>query len=88
MVGKRSQNPYAQVGDDELLRLYLTLSPTERDQRFVDTARAAQIVGLSRRTIQLWVEIGSIRALPIGRKYKVDLNSIKDFLERRIDMFK
>lgn len=40
--------------DEELLELYLSLSERERLQRFVGTAQAAKITGLSVRTMQLW----------------------------------
>jgi excisionase family DNA binding protein len=71
--------------DEELLDLYLGLSSKERDGMFADTARAAEIVGLSQRTIQLWIEIGLIRAILLGGKYKICLHSLKDFLRSKIE---
>ncbi len=58
----------AEGGD--LLDMYLTLPHKQREQRFADTASAARITGLTQRTIQLWIEFGAIRAIPIGRKYR------------------
>lgn len=74
------------ISGEELLELYLTLPHKLRQQRFADTAHAAQITGLTQRTIQLWIEFGSIRAIPVGRKYKIDLESLKEYLRRRVDL--
>ncbi|MBZ5538513.1 MAG: helix-turn-helix domain-containing protein [Acidobacteriia bacterium] len=73
------------LSDEQLLDLYLGLSSKERDGRFADTARAAEIVGLSQRTIQLWIEIGLIRALLLGGKYKICLQSLRGYLKSCIE---
>lgn len=70
----------------DLLDMYLTLPHKQREQRFADTASAARITGLTQRTIQLWIEFGAIRAIPIGRKYKIDLESLKDYLKSRVEL--
>ncbi|MFI5175144.1 MAG: hypothetical protein ACHQKY_09825 [Terriglobia bacterium] len=69
--------------DEELIDLYLGLPRKERDGMFADTARAAEIVGLSQRTIQFWIEIGLIRAILLGGKYKICLPSLKSYLVSR-----
>ena len=61
---------------EDLLNVYLSMPVKERQKRFSDTATAAQMTGLAQRTIQLWIEVGSIQAVPVGRKYQVDLNSL------------
>ena len=66
--------------EEELLEYYLGLDEPLRARKFADTARVAHFVGLSQRTIQLWIEIGFIRAVRIGRKYQVDLESVKAHL--------
>lgn len=66
--------------NEELLEIYLSLPKERRDARFADTARAAELVGISQRTIQLWAEKDKIRAIYIGGKLKVDLNSVKAHL--------
>lgn len=71
---------------NDLLEIYLTLPHKQREQRFADTASAAKITGLTQRTIQLWIEFGAIRAIPIGRKYKIDLDSLKAYLKSRIEL--
>lgn len=71
--------------DEELLDFYLDLPGKEREGLFADTARAAEIVGISQRTIQLWIEIGLIRAIQLGGKYKICLNSLRDFLKSKIE---
>lgn len=75
-----AQSGPARVPESELVQLYLTMPRTQRDKRFAGTARAAERAGLSRRTIQFWIETGAIQAIPVGRKYKVDLDSLKDYL--------
>lgn len=71
--------------DAELLSLYLSLPPTPREKAFINTAQAAEITGLSMRTIQLWIETGAIRALVIGRKYKIVLDSLRAHLESQMN---
>ncbi len=66
--------------EEELLEYYLGLDEKRRARQFADTAWVANFVGLSQRTIQLWIEIGLIRAVRIGRKYQVDLESVKAHL--------
>jgi len=72
------------LSDEDLLELYLSLSKEQREKRFADTMRAAEITGLSIRTIQFWIENGLVRAVTIGRKYKVDLVSLKEFLKAQM----
>ena len=73
------------LSDQELLDLYLALSGKQRDEKFADTARAAEIAGLAQRTIQMWIETGAIRAILIGKKYRVSLDSLIDYLKGRND---
>jgi len=70
----------------DLLELYLSLTPKQREQKFADTASAAKITGLTQRTIQLWIEFGVISAIPIGRKYKIELDSLIAYLKSRIEL--
>lgn len=72
------------LSDAELLTLYLSLPPGSRDKAFLNTTEAAKLTGVSVRTIQLWIETGAIRALIIGRKYKVVLLSLRAHLERKM----
>jgi excisionase family DNA binding protein len=65
---------------ESLLELFLRLSVTERGAEFVGTDRAAELLGVSRRTIQLWIELGVIRAVRIGKRYEVSLSSVRDYL--------
>jgi excisionase family DNA binding protein len=71
--------------DEELLSLYLSLSPALREQAFIGTAQAAEITGVSMRTIQLWIESGAVRAIVIGRKYRIVLESLRAHLESQIN---
>lgn len=70
--------------EEDLLELYLTLPKEQREKRFSDTARAAEITGLSIRTIQFWIESGLVQAVNVGRKYRVDLLSLREHLKRQI----
>ena len=84
--GVRSEtgrNEITEFKDHELLDQYLTLSEENRDKKFPDTAYAANLVGLSRRTIQFWVETGAVRAVFIGRKCRVSTDSLREYLKRR-----
>jgi len=72
--------------DDQLLEIYLSLPIAQRQERFVSTVRAARFVGLSQRTMQLWIEFGTIQAVTVGRKYLVDLQSVRK--ELRAQMLK
>ena len=68
----------------DLLDLYLSMGCAERDHRFSCTMRAAEITGLSVRTIQFWIECGYVQALYIGRKYRVDLDSLRLHLKTQM----
>lgn len=71
--------------DSDLLKLYLAASDQERIQLFADTGRASDLTGLSRRTIQFWVETGAVRAIAIGRRYEVYLPNLTWYLETRME---
>lgn len=66
---------------ESLLDLYLSLPLTQRNERFADTSQTALRTGVSRRTIQVWIEAGAIHTVRIGHKYKVDLDSLREFLQ-------
>ena len=70
--------------DPDLLTLYLGVSPARRKQLFVGTASAAERIGVSQRTIQAWIDAGLIRAVPVGRKFQVELASLLGYLRRRV----
>ncbi|MEW6207698.1 MAG: helix-turn-helix domain-containing protein [Acidobacteriota bacterium] len=71
--------------DEQLLDFYLSLPSKLRKDHFAETSQAAEMTGLSQRTIQLWIEGGLIRAMLVGGKYKVSLASLKAYLKRRIN---
>lgn len=84
----KTQRPSSRVTkdgptDEDLLRMYLKLPKKERSDLFADTARAAELTDLSQRTIQFWIETGAIRALSIGKKYQVYLESLRDYLKKQ-----
>jgi excisionase family DNA binding protein len=61
---------------EDLFQRYLSLPANQREQEFPSTTRAAKRVGVSPRTIQLWIEGGKIKAISIGKKYKVHFGSL------------
>lgn len=73
------------LSGEDLLSLYLSLPLEKRKQKFANTSEAARMVGLSQRTIQLWIEVGFIEAIKIGRKYQVSLDSLRDYLKSRVE---
>lgn len=68
----------------DLLTLYLSLSPAKRKELFVGTASAADRIGVSQRTIQAWIDAGRVRAVPIGRKFQVELGSLLGYLRLQV----
>jgi excisionase family DNA binding protein len=70
--------------DEQLLEFYLSLPVKIRSLRFVETSQAADLAGLSQRTIQIWIESGLIRAVLIGKKYKVSVDSLRAYLKARV----
>jgi excisionase family DNA binding protein len=73
------------VTNHELLISFLSLTREQREVKFADTAHVAQMTGLTQRTIQFWIEIGAIQAVPIGRKYQISLESLQEYLAKRAE---
>lgn len=71
-----------ETGQD-LLSRYLALPMNKRREQFAGTARTAELTGVAQRTIQLWIEIGAIQAIQVGRKYQVSLDSVRKYLMLR-----
>lgn len=68
--------------DIALLDLFLSLDKAERREQFACTLRTAEMVGVSRRTIQLWIESGQIQAARISKRYQVHLPSLHEYLNQ------
>ena len=71
------------LSDDSLLGQYLSLPRLEREERFITTTLAADLTGLSIRTIQFWAEAGYVGSFTIGKKYRIDRISLVHFLSNR-----
>jgi hypothetical protein len=69
--------------DEELLQHYLDLPTAERDLQFADVLRAAQLTGLSPRTIQRWAKHRCIRAILIAERYRIEIESLYNYIKRR-----
>jgi hypothetical protein len=61
----------------ELVNIWLSMSREERKQKFAGTARAAEMAGVSQRTVQFWIDAGYLMSLRIGKKAS-DLSAISD----------
>jgi len=72
----------AESDPEKLLALYCKLSNDQRKQRFADTAYVAEKYGVSQRTVQHWISNGLIKAVLVGGKYKVDLQSVEKYLQQ------
>jgi excisionase family DNA binding protein len=70
---------------EELLKQYLSLPEDQREQKFPTTTHAAQLVGVSRRTIQYWVEIKSIEAIFVGKICRVRYDSLMAYLKSHVN---
>jgi excisionase family DNA binding protein len=79
----RAQSPPFTVS--ALLDLYLATPNKQRDEQFVSTARAAEIAGLSQRTIQFWIDSGALSAIRIGKNYRVNRDSLRGYLQEAND---
>jgi excisionase family DNA binding protein len=64
----------------KLLDLWFSCSPSERRRQFADTVVAAEIVGVSQRTIRFWIESGCIQAVRIAEKYHIHKKSLESFV--------
>ncbi len=65
---------------EDLLPLYFAMSDLQRREQFADTAHTAEIIGVSQRTIQHWIECGWIKSITIGKKHQVYLDSVRTFI--------
>jgi len=68
-----------------LLEQYLAMPQMLRNQKFPSTALAAAFVGIPQRTIQYWIEIGEIEAVYLGKKWRVNIDSLIEFLKKRAE---
>jgi excisionase family DNA binding protein len=70
---------------EDLLEEYLSLPDEQRERKFPTTERAAELTGMSRRTIQYWVEVKDIEAIFVGKICRVRLDSLLTYLKSRVD---
>ncbi len=68
--------------DDVLVQRWFSLSEKERGEHFIESNTASRLAAVSQRTIRAWIEYGHIRAIRIGKKYQIELESIKQFIIR------
>jgi excisionase family DNA binding protein len=79
----KSQVALVRRSDEELLQCYLDLSTKERDARFAEVSRAAQLTGISPRTIQRWAKQHRIQAIFIAERYRIEINSLYNYIKQR-----
>ncbi|MEP7342639.1 MAG: hypothetical protein ABI977_33230 [Acidobacteriota bacterium] len=68
-----------------LLEIYTSLRPQEREEKFVGSDRAAEIAGVSRRTIANWISEEKIDSIFIANKHHVWLESLRAYLESHLE---
>ena len=68
-----------------MLNLYLATPTKQRDEQFLSTADAAEIGGVSQRTIQFWIDSGALAAIRIGKNYRVSRDSLREHLQQAND---
>jgi len=68
-----------------LLERWWLLAEENRRTEFADVIHAAAIAGVAPRTLLDWINQGLVASLPIGRKHRVYLPSLKAFLAQRAD---
>jgi len=49
----------------------------------LSSSDAAKLLGVSRRTVALWAELGELPAFKVGRNWKFQHEAIKEWLSRR-----
>lgn len=72
----------AESDPEKLLALYCKLSDDQRKRRFAGTACVAEKYDVSQRTVQHWISNGLIKAVLVGGKYKVDLQSVETYIQQ------
>src|SRR4030095_13781505 len=73
------------TSDEDLLVEFLSLPRLLREERFITTSRAADLTGLSIRTIQLWVESGYVRSFTVGKRYRIEQHSLVEYLNAQLE---
>jgi excisionase family DNA binding protein len=69
---------------EALVEQYLSLPEYLRKQKFPTTDSAAELTGLSRRTIRFWIENDDINAIFVGKSYRIEFDSLMTFIKKRV----
>ncbi len=77
-AGARGVDPATSL--PPLLATFLSLPKPERHLRFIDTREVASHAGVSRRTVQRWIDEGKVDAVRSGHRLWIDLTSLVRFL--------
>lgn len=80
-----SERPAGQFEDpqEKLLTLWFYCPASERDKQFMDTRAAAELVGVSQRTIRFWIESGCVQAVRIAEKYHIHRKLLESWILTR-----
>jgi Helix-turn-helix domain len=70
----------AKSAQENLLKYWLSLPQDIRREKFADTGRAAEIAGVSSRTMRDWINAGFVCSLRIGKKYQISMKSLEIYL--------
>ncbi|MEP7340519.1 MAG: helix-turn-helix domain-containing protein [Acidobacteriota bacterium] len=68
-----------------LLAIYVSLPPKEREKKFAGSERAAEIAGVSQRTIAKWINEGKIDSIFVANRHHVWLDSLLTHLEGHVE---
>ena len=55
------------------------------DIKVYTTDEALEVLKVTRRTLYRYIKAGQIKAIRIGREYRITEDALKDFLERGTD---
>ena len=69
----------------ELLDIYMSLRGKERDEKFITAEQAAEITGLTSRTIRKWINEGKIESLLFGDKHHIWMDSLRGHMQYLVE---
>jgi excisionase family DNA binding protein len=78
---RRLAAPAPQCAKD-LVEMFLSTGAEGDKADFVDTAGAARMLRVSRRTVQAWIDEDRVKAVRVGKKYWLYVPSIRECLKR------
>ncbi len=84
----RLQSPQIEAEEsheEKLLNRYLILRGQAREKEFVSTTLAAEMAGVTQRTIIRWINEGKVFGIRIGKKRQIYVGSLQSYLQEASD---